>query len=492
MRYRIVAFLCSLLMPFACLLFLFGTDKLIDFLRSIVFESNPHYHWLGQLIVSSFGGALLFSSLIAGPTLLGWILARRTFLPLTCFPRYFPLFLPIMLWLLAGIILQRLFHPALLVMLLPAILLLFIYCLFFAAFMLTARRRKRSLSIKKGTLKLAACMGAALLAVVLNQWQINSNTLYGFDPDIESVGHGVYVYDYLPYYQDNKLVVPDTPPSLHITKNHPRLDGAIALLPVYGAAAQALYTDVATEEYWEYEEETAPQLPHIFDLVDCTNTPSAWERLINGDIDIFFGAPPSQAQLQMAYEAGLEPVLTPIAKDAFVFMVNVNNPVDGLSTAQIRDIYRKNITNWAEVGGEAEKILPFQRPDGSGSQTTMSEMVMDGLDMAMPLREEYAEGMGDIINSVAEFRNRKEAIGYTFRWYATVQFPSDQVKLLAVDGVSPLPEKISSDAYPFTTQFVAVTCRQPSPESRDLIQWLLGPEGQALIAKTGYIPLNTP
>ena len=430
-----------------------------------------------------------FIVIILAPIASGMFTARYASLPANCFSRYSPLLLPLIFWALLSIPLLHIIeiHPLLL---LPAAFLLLLYLLFLIGFAFTARRKQRSLQIKKGLLQLGVCLGAAFLAAGLNIWQIRSNILPAVNPAIESIGHGIIIDTYMPFAANNKLAVPDNPPSLRLTENHPRLDGAIALLPVYGAAAQAVYAGLSTQDYEKYLDNPSPKPPHIKDLVECNNTPEAWAGLLGGHTDIFFGVTPSSEQLQAALAGGLDPEIIPIGKDAFVFMVNIHNPVDSLTVEQIRDIYRKKITNWKDVDGENEKIMAFQRPEGSGSQTAMTEQVMGGLELADPLREEYMIGMGDIINAVAEFRNRRESIGYTFRWYSQVQFPSDQIKLLAINGVSPLPENIANDTYPFTVPLVAVTVRPRSPETQALIDWLLGPEGQALIRKTGYVPLH--
>ncbi|MDR2801437.1 MAG: substrate-binding domain-containing protein, partial [Desulfovibrio sp.] len=187
--------------------------------------------------------------------------------------------------------------------------------------------------------------------------------------------------------------------------------------------------------------------------------------------------------------AGLSPQITPIAREAFVFVTHRDNPVNSLTLGQIRDIYGKKIQNWREVGGSDAKILAFQRPEGSGSQSAMLALVMKDRRPAAPLREERMEGMGGMIRAVADYRNRANSLGYSFRWYASEQFPSGDIKFLAVDGIAPDARAIRSGAYPLTTQLVAVTCRPLSRESQALLDWLTGPEGQALIAKTGYVPL---
>ena len=141
-------------------------------------------------------------------------------------------------------------------------------------------------------------------------------------------------------------------PTLLFYENHPMLDGATAAYPVYGAIAQALYKGL--------DESTVGR------FVACSKTDEAYERLIRGEIDIFFGAQPSAQQLQAAKEKGFEFVLTPIAREAFVFFVHRENPVSSLSLEQIQDIYQKKITNWSRVDGNDAKIIPFQRPENSG------------------------------------------------------------------------------------------------------------------------------
>ena len=62
--------------------------------------------------------------------------------------------------------------------------------------------------------------------------------------------------------------------------------------------------------------------------------------------------------------------------------------------------------------------------------------------------------------------------------------------MLAIDGIEPTPENIASGAYPFTEPVLAVTARPLSPQSKSLLDWILGPEGQDLIARIGYVPLR--
>ena len=89
------------------------------------------------------------------------------------------------------------------------------------------------------------------------------------------------------------------------------------------------------------------------------------------------------AEARLAAEAGVELVKVPFCYDAFVFLVNGQNPVDGLTVDQIRQIYTARLIEWGQVGGkEGLLIKAYQRPQNSGSQTALEALMGD-----MPLME---------------------------------------------------------------------------------------------------------
>ncbi|MDR3070023.1 MAG: substrate-binding domain-containing protein, partial [Propionibacteriaceae bacterium] len=289
------------------------------------------------------------------------------------------------------------------------------------------------------------------------------------DNEVVRIADEVDTYDYLPQNADNKLQVLDDEPTTTIDSDYPKIDGATAGVPVYGAVAQALYRNIS----WDGDETT----------VTCSKTAQAYERLLIGDTDVVFAAQPSKRQLEAAAAAGVSLSQTPIAREAFVFVVNADNPVESLTTGQIRQIYQKQITNWKDVGGGDQQIMPFQRPEDSGSQTIMEAKVMDGGELPEPLKEEVASGMGGLVKQVAEYRNYSQAIGYSFRWYATVMTADPNIKLLSVDGVAPTVENIRNGSYPLTVDVFAVTAGTKNPNVPKLIDWTLSPQGQAFVEK---------
>jgi phosphate transport system substrate-binding protein len=310
---------------------------------------------------------------------------------------------------------------------------------------------------------------------------------------------GVDLELYKPFAENTKAVSLPEESSLKMTDDLPRLDGATALYPLYSAFAQATYPagDYSTDPYdygktdkgKELSKEEMIQQQGREGQVVCTTTSYAYKRLMDGEADIIFVAGPSEAQLAEAESMGLELTLTPIGKEAFVFFVNSRNEVNGLTTAQIQGIYSGEITNWSEVGGSNDKIRAFQRPEDSGSQT-MLQKLMKGKDLMTPPTEDIVSGMGDIIEQTSNYRNYKNAIGYSFLFFATEMVQNDEIKLLEVDGVKPARSTIASGEYPLAAEFYAVTAGSDNPNVQRFIDWILSPQGQYLVEKTGYTPID--
>jgi len=320
----------------------------------------------------------------------------------------------------------------------------------------------------------------------------------------------VVILDRYHPWSKNRLPKLDAIAALRISGDYPTLDGATSAYPIYAAIANEVYEVDDKKELQQY--------------LSCSRTSEAYNRIIRGEVDMIFVLQPSDEQLQSAKDAGVELHFTPIAKDAFVFFVNNHNPVSDLSIEQIQNIYLKKITNWREVGGDDRIILTYQRPANSGSQTAMIKDVMKGKELPPPLEREFRRGMVGVFffappsSDAAQNRDYSESIGYSFRFFSEEMMQEvfwrkeelsariqrynaanryqneldslnkiEPVKLLAIDGIAPSEENIRNGTYPFTVEVYAVTAGTKNPHVHELIDWLLSPQGQELIQKTGYV-----
>ena len=343
------------------------------------------------------------------------------------------------------------------------------------------KRRTRPAFNKKQLLSVVLVFVLAMGTGAAVQWHRSQTVLpsYGF-----KYGGGYSSTDLYPYDVNNPdNILPKLKTASTFTIKNPSempiLDGAEAAFPVYSAFANAAYENIE-KVYQEYGE-----------VVTFTNTIYAYERLITGDVDIYFGAEPSKQQQQMAKEAGKELVMTPIGKEAFVFFVNPYNKIDSLAVSEIKDIYSGKIKNWSKFGGKNEKIIAFQRPENSGSQTLL-EKIMGDTPIMKPLKEDVPEGMGGIIEQVADYRNYDNSIGFSFRFFATGMKANTDIKLLAINGIEPTPENIASGKYPFTASLYAITVKDNKKMRtiQPFLKWMQGPQGQELVEEIGYIKVG--
>jgi len=258
---------------------------------------------------------------------------------------------------------------------------------------------------------------------------------------------------------------------------YPVIDGSTVTIPLSEAVAATV-----TEQTLE---EVRPFILH-------NKTHQAYLNLIDKKVELIFVTGPSAEELALAKEAGVEFEIVPIVSEGFVFLTHADNPVDNLTSQNLKDIYSGKITSWSELGGDDVAIIPYQRPVNSGSQTGFLEMVMQGeTPMAAPEEQVIAE-MGMLIDAVASYKNTSSALGYSYYYFVTDMWGNDKVKLLKVDGIYPDDQTIQSGEYPFTTAYYAVMRKDTPSDSnaRKVVAFILSEEGQALMEENGYVKIS--
>lgn len=264
-------------------------------------------------------------------------------------------------------------------------------------------------------------------------------------------------------------------------EDYPKVDASLATQPLTDAFIENFTGTLPSEEELDY-----------------TNTHPGYVRLINDEVDLIVVTEPSEEELKLAEEAGVELEVIPVVKEGFVFYVNEKNPVKSLSLEQIQKIYTGEIKNWKEVGGNDSAIRAFQRPENSGSQTGMYSLVMKDKKIMQPPKEDLVETMFEIINLVSSYDNGENSIGYSYYYYATTMYDdmdkevADRIRLLEIDGVAPNYETIKNNTYPLETAYYIVINKNEPKDSntRKLVDAMLSTRGQAVAKETGYVPVK--
>ncbi len=280
------------------------------------------------------------------------------------------------------------------------------------------------------------------------------------DTSPEMQAKSVEVSEYLPFREDSKIVKRRS--EISLTGDLPVLDGAAALYPVFSAFVNAVYPeDSCIFQDGNFTPDSCLQM---------NNTRGAYQGVVDGTVDLVFCAGPSEQQLAYAREKGVELELVPVGREAFVFLVNKDNPVSDLTVEQVQGIYSGIYQNWSELGGEDERIAALQRNEGSGSQTALQKL-MKGK---------------KIVKDPDLFLG--SAIGFSFRYYVEGIVSAGNVKMLSLNGVYPSKENIRNSRYPISNCFYAVYRKDNTNKNIPvLIRWILSEEGQQIIEESGYV-----
>ena len=276
--------------------------------------------------------------------------------------------------------------------------------------------------------------------------------------------------------QNHQIDVPKKASLQLSLDEYPRMDGSTANLPMM-AEIMSRVCDITLEEAEE--------------LTSCTKTSNAWSNIANGNADILLVYEAAEDTKAYLDTVGTELEITPLGRDALVFINNEQNSVNNLTQQQLIDIYTGNVTNWNEVGGEDLEIIPYQRVATSGSQSLFMKLLMkDIVPMDAPMELRPAE-MGMLIDELARYNNEGNALGYSVFYYASYMYQQPGLKMIAVDGVQPSDETIADGSYPLLNEYYLVI-RADEPEdspARQLRNWILTDEGRAAIIEAGYIPM---
>ena len=271
----------------------------------------------------------------------------------------------------------------------------------------------------------------------------------------------VEVDEYLPFAKETKIVKKEYAEKLE--GDLPKIDGAAALVPVFNSFVYSLYPESSVKyENGDFTKDSALQYH---------NTRGAYKGIVDGDIDIAFCAKPNDVQVQYGLDKGVELELTPIGREAFVFLVNKNNPVDNLSMQELKDIFTGKITNWKDVGGTWRPINVVQRNEGSGSQTALEKLIGE------EVKPNYFGPLGG-------------SLGFSFRFYVEELTKHGHIKMLSLNDVYPNRENVQNNTYPIVSNFFAVTRKgETNPNVQKILDFVLSPLGQDIIDEVGYVSL---
>jgi phosphate transport system substrate-binding protein len=185
-------------------------------------------------------------------------------------------------------------------------------------------------------------------------------------------------------------------------------------------------------------------------------------------------------EVKLAKEKGVEPKSHTVAIDAIVPVVHPTNPVNDLSIEQLNLIYQGKITNWKEIGGTEKPIVIISRDTSSGTYETWSEKVLHKAKVTPKAQMQASNGA--IVQAISK---NKYAVGYI-----GIGYLNKTIKSIKVNGISASAETALSGQYPIARPLFMFTSGEPKGVVADFINFLLSAEGQGIVKKEGFVPLQ--
>lgn len=178
-------------------------------------------------------------------------------------------------------------------------------------------------------------------------------------------------------------------------------------------------------------------------------------------------------------------IQTTIGLDGIMAIVNASAGVSALTVAQLADIFSGKVTNWKDVGGNDAPIHVITREEGSGTRDGFEEALKKvSSDYSLVNTAISQSSTNAVISTV---NSTDGSIGYVSIGYTSSV--KDNTVICDVNGVKATEENVLNGTYSIQRNLVLATNGEPTGAVKELIDWILGEEGQKLMTSVGFIAL---
>lgn len=194
-----------------------------------------------------------------------------------------------------------------------------------------------------------------------------------------------------------------------------------------------------------------------------------------------------EKEIEQASDLGVDAKRIVIAMDGLSVITNPGNPVSELTVDQIGKIFRGEITNWQEVGGQDMSITLYGRQSNSGTFVFFRDAVLKG-DYSQKMNR--MNGNAQIVEAV---KTDESGIGYVGVGYVKDSAGLTIIKVAAKVGgtyASPLNSAdVKSGKYPISRPLNQYINGSPQGDVRDFLEFELSPQGQRIVEEEGFFPI---
>ena len=242
------------------------------------------------------------------------------------------------------------------------------------------------------------------------------------------------------------------------------LSGTISLA---GSTSMEKLCEAMSESFME-------AYPDVTVTVEYTGSGAGLESLASGSVDI--GNSSRHLKDEEVAGGAVENV---VAIDGIAVIVDPANSVSDIPADKLAAIYKGEITNWSELGGNDEAIVVIGRESGSGTRDAFEELleVKDAC--------KYAQELDSTGGVKAKVAATPGAIGYV-----SLDVVDESIKAVSIDSVEPTEANIIAGDYLLSRPFVMATNGEISAQN-DLVKgwfdYISSDAGKDVIKSVGLI-----
>jgi phosphate transport system substrate-binding protein len=197
---------------------------------------------------------------------------------------------------------------------------------------------------------------------------------------------------------------------------------------------------------------------------------------------------------------GYKPTAVPVAIDALAVFVNKDNPIKGLKMKEVDAIFSRtrkcgvaqSMDTWGDVGLDGawsgKKVELYGRNSVSGTYGYFKKVALCKGDFKNTVKEQ--PGSASVVQAVSSSVN---GIGYSGMGYQTSSVRAVPLSKKGGDYISATPENAVNGSYPLSRFLYVYVNKKPNQElapiEREFLKMILSQQGQAIVAKDGYIAL---
>ena len=246
------------------------------------------------------------------------------------------------------------------------------------------------------------------------------------------------------------------------------------------------------------------QYPNVKIQIEGKGSSTAPPALIEGTAQIGPMSRPMKGTEIDKFESkfGYKPTAFPVSIDALAVYVNKDNPIKGMTVAQVDAVfsksrrwgYKENVQKWGQLGLDGafgnSPISIYGRNSASGTYGFFKEHTLKNGDFKDEVKEQ--PGSASVVQGVTEDR---AGIGYSGIGYLT-----SGVRALPIAEKEGMPFKAASQhnaadgSYPIWRHLYLYVNKAPNkpldPLVKEFLKFVYSKEGQQVVVKDGFFPLS--